>query len=93
MARVADLKNFQQAAFYSVWLGIAPDDSPFFCATQALRKFTLSIGWRGDARFSTRRERGTASVWRTGFQGLVVGSLGLCARLSNHFDQDGASRC
>jgi Tol biopolymer transport system component len=26
--RVADLKNFRQAGFYSVWLGLAPDDSP-----------------------------------------------------------------
>ena len=25
---VADLKNFRQAGFYSVWLGMAPDDSP-----------------------------------------------------------------
>ena len=26
--RVADLKNFRQAGFYSVWLSLAPDDSP-----------------------------------------------------------------
>jgi eukaryotic-like serine/threonine-protein kinase len=26
--RVADLKNFRQTGFYSVWLGLAPDDSP-----------------------------------------------------------------
>jgi hypothetical protein len=26
--RVADLKDFRQGGFYSVWLGIAPDDSP-----------------------------------------------------------------
>jgi hypothetical protein len=26
--RVADLKNFRQAGFYNVWLGLAPDDSP-----------------------------------------------------------------
>jgi len=26
--RVADLKNFRQAGFWSVWLGMAPDDSP-----------------------------------------------------------------
>jgi eukaryotic-like serine/threonine-protein kinase len=26
--RAADLKNFRQAGFYSVWLGMAPDDSP-----------------------------------------------------------------
>ncbi len=26
--RVADLKNFRQAGFYSIWLGMAPDDSP-----------------------------------------------------------------
>jgi serine/threonine protein kinase/Tol biopolymer transport system component len=26
--RVADLKNFRQAGFFAVWLGIAPDDSP-----------------------------------------------------------------
>jgi len=26
--RVADLKKFRQAGFYTVWLGIAPDDSP-----------------------------------------------------------------
>ena len=28
LERVADLKNFRQAGFYNVWLGIAPDDSP-----------------------------------------------------------------
>jgi Tol biopolymer transport system component len=28
LERVADLKNFRQAGFYSVWLGMAPDDSP-----------------------------------------------------------------
>ena len=26
--RIADLKNFRQAGFFNVWLGIAPDDSP-----------------------------------------------------------------
>jgi serine/threonine protein kinase/Tol biopolymer transport system component len=26
--RVADLKNFRQAGFWAVWLGMAPDDSP-----------------------------------------------------------------
>ena len=26
--RVADLKNFRQAGFFNVWLGMAPDDSP-----------------------------------------------------------------
>jgi eukaryotic-like serine/threonine-protein kinase len=28
LERVADLKNFRQAGFYGVWLGMAPDDSP-----------------------------------------------------------------
>ena len=26
--RVADLKNFRQTGYWSVWLGMAPDDSP-----------------------------------------------------------------
>ncbi len=26
--RVADLKNFRQAGFFNIWLGMAPDDSP-----------------------------------------------------------------
>jgi hypothetical protein len=26
--RVADLKNFRQGGYYTVWLGMAPDDSP-----------------------------------------------------------------
>ena len=26
--RVADLRNFRQGGFYTVWLGMAPDDSP-----------------------------------------------------------------
>jgi eukaryotic-like serine/threonine-protein kinase len=26
--RVADLRNFRQAGFFSIWLGMAPDDSP-----------------------------------------------------------------
>ena len=26
--RVADLKSFRQTGFWSVWLGLAPDDSP-----------------------------------------------------------------
>jgi hypothetical protein len=25
---VADLKTFRQTSYYSVWLGMAPDDSP-----------------------------------------------------------------
>ena len=28
LERVADLKNFRQAGFWSTWLGMAPDDSP-----------------------------------------------------------------
>jgi serine/threonine protein kinase/Tol biopolymer transport system component len=28
LERVADLKNFRQTGFFSVWLGMAPDDSP-----------------------------------------------------------------
>jgi len=28
LERVADLKNFRQAGYWSVWLGMAPDDSP-----------------------------------------------------------------
>ena len=28
MERIADLKNFRQTGYYSVWLGMAPDDSP-----------------------------------------------------------------
>ena len=28
LERVADLKNFRQAGYYGVWLGLAPDDSP-----------------------------------------------------------------
>jgi len=26
--RVVDLKNFRQTGFFSIWLGMAPDDSP-----------------------------------------------------------------
>ena len=28
MERVVDLKDFSQAGYWGVWLGIAPDDSP-----------------------------------------------------------------
>jgi Tol biopolymer transport system component len=28
LERVADLKTFRQTGYYSVWLGLAPDDSP-----------------------------------------------------------------
>jgi Tol biopolymer transport system component len=28
LERIADLKNFRQAGFWNVWLGMAPDDSP-----------------------------------------------------------------
>jgi Tol biopolymer transport system component len=28
LERVADLKNFRQAGYFSIWLGLAPDDSP-----------------------------------------------------------------
>ena len=28
LERVADLKDFRQAGFYTIWLGMAPDDSP-----------------------------------------------------------------
>jgi hypothetical protein len=28
LERVADLKNFRQTGYWTVWLGMAPDDSP-----------------------------------------------------------------
>jgi len=28
LERVADLKNFRHTGYYSIWLGMTPDDSP-----------------------------------------------------------------
>jgi hypothetical protein len=28
LERLADLKNFRQTGYFSIWLGLAPDDSP-----------------------------------------------------------------
>jgi hypothetical protein len=38
--RVADLKNFRQAGFFYIWLGLAPTTLGYSSATPAARKST-----------------------------------------------------
>ena len=43
--RVADLKNFRQAGFWSVWLGMAPDDSPLLLRDTGTQEI-YSLDWQ-----------------------------------------------
>ncbi|WP_433972637.1 hypothetical protein [Tunturiibacter lichenicola] len=43
--RVADLKNFRQTGFYSIWLGIAPDDSPILPRDTGTQE-VYSLDWK-----------------------------------------------
>jgi len=43
--RVADLKNFRQAGFWSVWLGMAPDDSPLLLRDTGAQEI-YSLDWQ-----------------------------------------------
>jgi Tol biopolymer transport system component len=42
--RVADLKNFRQAGFFSIWLGLAPDDSPLLLRGTGTQEI-YSLDW------------------------------------------------
>jgi hypothetical protein len=42
--RVADLKNFRQAGFFSIWLGLAPDDSPLLLRDTGTQEI-YSLDW------------------------------------------------
>jgi Tol biopolymer transport system component len=42
--RVADLKNFRQAGYYTVWLGMAPDDSPLLLRDTGTEEI-YSLDW------------------------------------------------
>ena len=41
---VADLKNFRQAGFFSIWLGLAPDDSPLLLRDTGTQEI-YSLDW------------------------------------------------
>jgi eukaryotic-like serine/threonine-protein kinase len=43
--RVADLKNFRQTGFYTVWLGMAPDDSPLLLRDTGTQEI-YSLDWQ-----------------------------------------------
>jgi len=43
--RVADLKNFRQAGFFSIWLGLAPDDSPLLLRDTGTQEI-YALDWR-----------------------------------------------
>ena len=43
--RVADLKDFRQGGFYSVWLGIAPDDSPLLLRNTGTQEI-YALDWQ-----------------------------------------------
>ena len=42
--RVADLKNFREAGFFNVWLGMAPDDSPLLLRDTGTQEI-YSLDW------------------------------------------------
>jgi len=42
--RIVDLKNFRQAGFYNVWLGLAPDDSPLLLRDTGTQEI-YSLDW------------------------------------------------
>ncbi len=43
--RAADLKNFRQAGYFSIWLGIAPDDSPLLLRNTGTQEI-YSLDWQ-----------------------------------------------
>jgi hypothetical protein len=43
--RVADLKNFRQAGYWGVWLGLAPDDSPLLLRDTGTQEI-YSLDWQ-----------------------------------------------
>jgi eukaryotic-like serine/threonine-protein kinase len=45
LERVADLKNFRQAGFWNVWLGMAPDDSPLLLRDTGTQEI-YALDWR-----------------------------------------------
>jgi Tol biopolymer transport system component len=45
LERVADLKNFRQAGFYGVWLGLAPDDSPLLLRDMGTQEI-YALDWQ-----------------------------------------------
>ena len=45
LERVADLKNFRQAGFWGVWLGMAPDDSPLLLRDTGTQEI-YALDWK-----------------------------------------------
>ena len=43
--RVADLKNFRQAGYFGIWLGLAPDDSPLLLRDTGTQEI-YSLDWQ-----------------------------------------------
>jgi len=46
LERVADLKNFRQTGFYTIWLGMAPDDSPLLLRDTGTQEI-YALDWEG----------------------------------------------
>ena len=45
LERVADLKNFRQTGFFSIWLGMAPDDSPLLLRNTGTQEI-YALDWQ-----------------------------------------------
>jgi hypothetical protein len=45
LERVADLKNFRQTGYYSVWLGMDPDDSPLLLRSTGTQEI-YALDWQ-----------------------------------------------
>ena len=45
LERAADLKNFRQAGYYGIWLGMAPDDSPLLLRDTGTQEI-YSLDWQ-----------------------------------------------
>ena len=64
--RVADLKNFRQTGYWSIWLGIAPDDSPLLPSRARGPRNCMKIA---SGRFSTLlRDTGTQEIYALDWQ-------------------------
>src|SRR5260370_4344361 len=46
--RVADLKNFRQGGYWTVWLGMAPDDSPLLLSDTGTQEID-ALDWQSRA--------------------------------------------
>ena len=45
LERVADLKNFRMTGYFSIWMGVAPDDSPLLLRNTGTQEI-YSLDWQ-----------------------------------------------